>query len=451
MRARRHRRPTGRRDCQLARRDQRQVERRSSEDRRHHLHGERRQGGVLHRECRSRTGAAALPAGCLRIHGWDGGRALWYYSRGRAFRRSDGDGDGSEARAHGQSCVRCGLLRDGRAGVRPRLHRLLADGPDGRDGRRVRDSGGVRRRRRTPARRDLCGRARLCRCASHTRGNARYARVSARAVNRIHRPSPRGLCTAESLVLKPCVTGFLLLAAACATTKGVAPQATSGTSAPLPQPSVATPSDGSHTLQPAVEPPVAYMLGLMPLKSTGVEVFRAAHPTYDGRGVLIAILDSGIDPNVPGLIATSTGAPKVIELRDFSAEGRVSFSPFAAPTESTLRGAARIGRLTTATTWYRGVFRELPLGHAPAADVNGNGRNTDAFPVVVVKASDGWVAFIDTNLDGSFEDEMPLHDYRQGRETIALGTKPITLAANFGETSGVPTLAFVFDNNAHGT
>src|SRR5437870_8367975 len=46
---------------------------------------------------------------------------------------------------------------------------------------------------------------------------------------------------------------------------------------------------------------------------------------------------------------------------------------------------------------------------------------------------------------------MPLHDYRQGRETVALGTKPITLAANFGEVSGVPTLAFVFDNNAHGT
>ena len=60
----------------------------------------------------------------------------------------------------------------------------------------------------------------------------------------------------------------------------------------------------------------AYMLGLMPLKSTGVDVFRAAHPTYDGRGVLIAILDSGIDPGIDGLIATSTGAPKIIELRD---------------------------------------------------------------------------------------------------------------------------------------
>src|SRR5438034_345636 len=116
-----------------------------------------------------------------------------------------------------------------------------------------------------------------------------------------------------------------------------------------------------------------------------------------------------------------------------------------------LAGAGRIGRLTTATTWYAGVLAERPLGKVPGADLNADGTNSDAFSVIVVKATDGWVAFIDTNLDGSFEDEMPLHDYRQGRETIALGTKPITLAANFGESSGVPTLAFVFDNNAHGT
>src|SRR5439155_15213183 len=34
---------------------------------------------------------------------------------------------------------------------------------------------------------------------------------------------------------------------------------------------------------------------------------------------------------------------------------------------------------------------------------------------------------------------------------IALGTKPITLAANFAETNGVPTLDFFFDNGGHGT
>src|SRR5204862_246899 len=85
------------------------------------------------------------------------------------------------------------------------------------------------------------------------------------------------------------------------------------------------------------------------------------------------------------------------ETRDISAEGRVPLTAFPVPTDKEMKGAARIGRLTTATTWYRGVFRELPLGRPPAGDVNGNGRNTDEFPVVVVRASDGWVAFIDTN------------------------------------------------------
>src|SRR5205814_498452 len=84
-----------------------------------------------------------------------------------------------------------------------------------------------------------------------------------------------------------------------------------------------------------------------------------------------------------------------------------------------LSGAGRIGRLTSATTWYAGELAERPLGKVPGGDLNGDGSNSDVFPVIVVKATDGWVAFIDTNLDGSFEDEMPLHDYRQGRETIA--------------------------------
>jgi len=254
------------------------------------------------------------------------------------------------------------------------------------------------------------------------------------------------------VTLKPLAAALLILGTACASTKAVKP-----TTKPPPAVSAPVPSDGSRAGRggegphPAVDPAMAYMLGLMPLKSTGVDLFRALHPTYDGRGVLIAILDSGVDPGVPGLIATSTGAPKVIELRDFSGEGRVPLTAFPAPTANAMHGAARIGRLTTATTWYRGVFRELPLGRPPAGDVNGNGKNTDEFPVVVVKASDGWVAFIDTNLDGSFEDEMPLHDYRQGRETIALGTKPLTIVANFSESDSAPVLDLFFDTSGHGT
>lgn len=226
---------------------------------------------------------------------------------------------------------------------------------------------------------------------------------------------------------------------------------------PQPAPPDITVTPGVPLKDPAVDPRVAALAGLMPLRSAGVPDFLAAHPTYDGRGALIAILDSGVDAGTYGLITTSAGSPKLLDVRDFSGEGRIALVPVTAASDGSvtvsgrrLRGAGRIARFATGN-WYAGELRERPLGKSPAADINGNGSNSDVFPVVVVRASDGWVALLDTNLDGSFDDETPLHDYRQGRETIALGTRPITLVANFAEAGGKPVLDLVFDTSAHGT
>ncbi|MEX0690593.1 MAG: S8 family serine peptidase [Gemmatimonadales bacterium] len=211
----------------------------------------------------------------------------------------------------------------------------------------------------------------------------------------------------------------------------------------------------STAAEPFLPPQVARLAGLMPLRSLGIEQFRLANPAADGRGVLIAILDGGIDAGVPGLQRTSTDEPKLIDLRDFSGEGRIALHRVVAEGDSVVvhgqvvHGVGRILRLTRGPLWA-GELVERTLGRAPAADVNGDGDADDRFPIIVTRASDGWVLMADTDANGSLVGERVIRDFAVAGETFAYG--PLTIAVNLAEReNGDPILDLFFDTSGHGT
>ena len=71
---------------------------------------------------------------------------------------------------------------------------------------------------------------------------------------------------------------------------------------------------------------MAHQAAEQPKDEVGATQFIRSNPTYDGRGIIVGIFDTGVDPGAPGLQTTSDGKPKMIDLVDCTGAGDVDTS-----------------------------------------------------------------------------------------------------------------------------
>ncbi len=250
----------------------------------------------------------------------------------------------------------------------------------------------------------------------------------------------------------------------------------------------------------------------LPARQIGAVDFIAQHPQWDGRGVAVAILDTGVDAFAPGMQTTSTGAPKLIDVRDFSTEGDWETEPaeiedgvLLTADGLRLRGA---GSLPVPPVVDDPVGRPVSIGviaekdfvnNSDVHDLNDDGDTSDRFGFLVYQADRAaveaalgvgkgyellqdlnetaagtvaaerssarvWLVVVDTDADGDLAGEKLLRDYHVNHDAFAL-TSPnapdsrelmaweVNVRSEEDHLGAPlpPTVEFHFDDGSHGS
>ena len=180
----------------------------------------------------------------------------------------------------------------------------------------------------------------------------------------------------------------------------------------------------------------------MPTKDIGAPQFVAANPTFDGRGITIGIVDTGVDLHHPALQTTSTGERKITDWVtgthpvDDNDPTWVTMST----TVTVTAGTFTVGSGATAVTYTNapdgtfqyGVFSEASIGGtgseynvACGADLDRDGVCNERFAVLWTRGDATWAhdtVWVDSNGDRSFADATPMRAYNKDFDIGYFGT-----------------------------
>jgi hypothetical protein len=186
------------------------------------------------------------------------------------------------------------------------------------------------------------------------------------------------------------------------------------------------PSAGRVSARSAATAPSA-TTPYFPADVIGASQFTSRHPAFDGRGVVVGVIDSGVTVDTPGLQTTSTGQPKVTEhINLMHNANRVVTTNRVVPVDGgTITVDGQTYTLPAGVTDHEvrvGELREDHLYFNAPWDLNRDGDSTDVFPAVVAGTTrQDLTIWFDTDRDGSFADEDGLRDWGIDRTITRVG------------------------------
>jgi subtilisin family serine protease len=170
----------------------------------------------------------------------------------------------------------------------------------------------------------------------------------------------------------------------------------------------------------------------MPTGEMGSVDFKRKHPTFDGRGVTIGVMDTGVDLAHPALQKTTTGERKIVDwvtatdpLVEGDATWRAMRTVVTGPT-FTYAGATWTA---PAGSWLISRFSEaITAASEPAGDVNRDGDTTDVWGILYDPVSHD--IRVDVNQNNNFNDDAVMRPYKEKYDVGYFGTdNPATAIA----------------------